>query len=70
MKSCKSWKKVVRNDNKEALQALPSNLQMNLFQWEDPKVSEVIKHLESVDINNLTPMDAMLSSRFKKLKED
>ena len=60
------------NDNKEALQALPSNLQMNLFQWEDPKVSEVIKHLESVDINNLTPMDAMLkfSEIQKKLKED
>jgi DNA mismatch repair protein MutS len=60
------------DDTKEALKALPSEVQMNLFQWEDPKVSEVIKHLEETDINNLTPMDAMIkiSEIQKKLKED
>ena len=44
---------------------------MNLFQLDDPKVTEAIKTIEGVDLNNMTPMDAMMkiSEIQKNLKE-
>ena len=48
-------------DNAEALKDLPdSNFQLNLFQLDDPRISKMVDEIESVDLNTLTPIDALI----------
>ena len=42
----------------------PDNLQLSLFQMEDPQMAEIKQILELIDINTMTPLECML-----KLKE-
>ena len=37
-----------------------TNYQMSLVQWESPEVESLKKELEQLDINAITPVDALL----------
>ena len=48
-------------DQKEKIREVPkSNLQLTLFDAPDPKLEKIRLQLEALDINSLTPMEALL----------
>ncbi len=49
-----------------------SNYQMNLFQIDDPRLTEIKEELEKLDVDTLTPIDALMkiNELKKKLEEE
>lgn len=60
----------VKDKNKEKLDAVPkNNVQMSLFEA-DPRLKELEEFLEAVDINTISPVDALLKlNELKKIAE-
>ncbi len=62
----------INSETKEILEQMPiaGNMQMNLFSLDDPKLAELRKLLDGVDINSMTPVEALLKlSEMKKMIE-
>ncbi len=54
--------------NKEKLEDMPkNNFQLSLFEAQDPKQSELIEKLKDLDVNSLSPIEALL--KLNELKE-
>ena len=50
---------------------ISSNVQMNLFQINDPKATEIINLLDSLDVNTLTPVESLMKlNEIKQLLKD
>ena len=48
-----------------------SNVQMNLFQINDPKATEIINLLDNLDVNTLTPIESLMKlNEIKQLLKD
>ena len=46
-------------------------VQLNLFQLSDPKISEVLENLNNLDIDRLTPIEALMKlNELKRIVED
>ena len=44
---------------------------MNLFQVNDPKMTEVLSFLNNLDVNNLTPIESLMKlNEIKQILED
>ncbi len=55
---------------KETFKSLPAT-QLQMFQMEDPKLKEVLERLQAVDVNTLTPIEAMMKlNEVKQMLED
>lgn len=56
---------------KERLKKLPADYQLNLFQLNDPKLSEVVELIHKLSIESLTPIEALMKlNEIKQLLED
>jgi DNA mismatch repair protein MutS len=55
-------------DTSDQMKTMPeSQFQMNLFNAEDPKTKKIIEELDSLEINTMSPLDALLKlSELKK----
>lgn len=47
-------------DNSKKLKNIPSAVQLSLFEISDPEMKEVMHLLEQIDVNRLTPVEALL----------
>lgn len=57
-----------KKSKKEIKQALNDSMQLSFFQLNDPVLEQIHDELKNVDINSLTPMDALLKlNEIKKL---
>lgn len=57
-----------RKNSKEIKEALNDSMQLSFFQLNDPVLEQIHEELKNVDINGLTPMDALLKlNEIKKL---
>ncbi|HCS19482.1 MAG TPA: DNA mismatch repair protein MutS, partial [Bacteroidetes bacterium] len=45
---------------RKTLKKVADTVQLQMFQMEDPKLKEVIQHLQAVDVNTLTPIEALM----------
>lgn len=45
---------------RKTLKKVADTIQLQMFQMEDPKLKEVIQHLQAVDVNTLTPIEALM----------
>lgn len=51
----------IKEDNKEKLQQAPkNNMQLSFFEPQDPKIEELKNKLKSIDVNTLSPIEALL----------
>ena len=47
------------------------NIQMNLFQLNDPKTTQIINLLNNIDVNTLTPVESLMKlNEIKQLLEN
>lgn len=54
-------KEQVKEDNKKRLQEAPkTNIQLSFFEPQDPKLEEVKNKLKALDVNTLSPIEALL----------
>jgi DNA mismatch repair protein MutS len=52
-------------------QASPSNMQLSFFQMDDPKLRAVAEALQKMDIDTLTPVEALMKlSELRKMMDD
>ena len=57
-----------KKNSKEIKAALNDSMQLSFFQLNDPVLEQIHDELKNVDINGLTPMDALLKlNEIKKL---
>ena len=57
-----------KKSSKEIKAALNDSMQLSFFQLNDPVLEQIHDELKNVDINGLTPMDALLKlNEIKKL---
>ena len=57
-----------KKSSKEIKTALNDSMQLSFFQLNDPVLEQIHDELKNVDINGLTPMDALLKlNEIKKL---
>jgi DNA mismatch repair protein MutS len=47
-------------DNSKKMKNIPSAVQLSLFEISDPEMKEVMHLLEQIDVNRLTPVEALL----------
>jgi len=47
-------------DTKESVKTIPNNMQLNLFQLDDPVLKELKEKIENLDVNALTPIEALM----------
>ncbi|MDX5320831.1 MAG: DNA mismatch repair protein MutS, partial [Bacteroidota bacterium] len=52
---------------RKTLKKVADTIQLQMFQMEDPKLKEVIQHLQAVDVNTLTPIEALMKLNEVKL---
>ena len=52
---------------RKTLKKVADTIQLSMFQMEDPKLKEVIQHLQAVDVNTLTPIEALMKLNEVKL---
>jgi len=45
---------------RKTLKRVADTIQLSMFQMEDPKLKEVIEHINAVDVNTLTPIEALM----------
>lgn len=45
---------------RKTLKKVADTIQLQMFQMEDPKLKEVIQHLQTMDVNTLTPIEALM----------
>ena len=45
---------------KKTLKKMPSGMQLQMFRMEDPKLKEVVERLQALDVNSITPMEALM----------
>ncbi|GAB4374453.1 MAG: DNA mismatch repair protein MutS [Salibacteraceae bacterium] len=58
----------IKNDSTQALSKLPENMQLSIFQLDDPVLSQIRDELIHIDINSLTPVEALFKlNEIKKL---
>lgn len=51
----------IKEDNKEKLQQAPkNNVQLSFFEPQDPKLEELKNKLKAIDVNTLSPIEALL----------
>jgi len=51
----------IKEDNKEKLQQAPkNNMQLSFFEPQDPKIEELKNKLKAIDVNTLSPIEALL----------
>lgn len=51
----------IKEDNKEKLQQAPkNNVQLSFFEPQDPKIEELKNKLKTIDVNTLSPIEALL----------
>lgn len=51
----------IKEDNKEKLQQAPkNNVQLSFFEPQDPKIEELKNKLKAIDVNTLSPIEALL----------
>lgn len=56
---------------KDKLKKLPADYQLNLFQLNDPKLSEVVELIHKLSIDSLTPIEALMKlNEIKRILED
>jgi DNA mismatch repair protein MutS len=61
----------VNVNTKGSSKKISSNVQMNLFQINDPKATEIINLLDSLDVNTLTPVESLMKlNEIKQLLKD
>ena len=57
-----------KKTSKQIKEALNDSMQLSFFQLNDPVLEQIHDELKNVDINSLTPMDALLKlNEIKKL---
>ena len=63
--------KQIGKDIGEKLEKMPvQNLQLSMFGMEDPRLEEIKKMLEQMDVNTLTPIEALMRvSEMKRVLE-
>jgi len=47
-------------DTNESVKTIPNNMQLNLFQLDDPVLKELKEKMENLDVNTLTPIEALM----------
>ena len=47
-------------NTKSSVKKLTNNIQMNLFEINDPKTTEIIELLNIIDVNTLTPIESLM----------
>lgn len=45
---------------RKTLKKMPETFQLNMFQMEDPRMKQAIERLEAIDVNALTPIEALM----------
>ena len=61
----------VNVNTKGSSKKISSNVQMNLFQINDPKATEIINLLDNLDVNTLTPVESLMKlNEIKQLLKD
>jgi len=51
----------IKEDNKEKIQQAPkNNMQLSFFEPQDPKIEELKTKLKAIDVNTLSPIEALL----------
>lgn len=51
----------IKEDNKEKIQQAPkNNIQLSFFEPQDPKVEELKNKLKAIDVNTMSPIEALL----------
>jgi DNA mismatch repair protein MutS len=70
MKSCGNWSRsaTLASDVASTLKNLPSgndDFQLNMFAMDDPRLLKLKEVLEKVNINTLTPVEALM--KFKEI---
>ncbi len=61
----------VNVNTKESSKKTSPNVQMNLFQINDPKTTEIINLLNNIDVNTLTPVESLMKlNEIKQLLEN
>ncbi|MBA4849528.1 DNA mismatch repair protein MutS [Emticicia sp. BO119] len=51
----------IKEDNKEKIQQAPkNNIQLSFFEPQDPKIDELKNKLKAIDVNTLSPIEALL----------
>lgn len=64
-------KKHIDSDIKEKVKNIPANMQLSIFDAADPKAQELRESVENIDINSLTPMEALMKlNELKKFLEE
>ena len=59
------------NSKQRLKQVAPDPFQLNLFQLNDSKASEVIQHISKIEIDSMTPVEALMKlHEIKKILED
>ncbi len=54
-----------------SIKKVTDQIQMNLFQVNDPKMTEVLSFLNNLDVNNLTPIESLMKlNEIKQILED
>ncbi|TVR81190.1 MAG: DNA mismatch repair protein MutS [Chitinophagaceae bacterium] len=63
--------KAIAKDMKQKIKSIPDSYQLNIFQVDDPILEKIREELSNIDINSLTPMDALmkLHELIKQMKE-
>ena len=62
LSSAENKLKLMENNRSNNLKGdkIDDNLQLNFFDMEDPKMQEIRKIIEDLDIDNLSPVEALL----------
>ena len=61
----------VNVNTKDSSKKTSPNVQMNLFQINDPKTTEIINLLNNIDVNTLTPVESLMKlNEIKQLLEN
>ena len=61
----------VKVNTKDSSKKTSPNVQMNLFQINDPKTTKIINLLNNIDVNTLTPVESLMKlNEIKQLLEN
>jgi len=62
--------KRIQHDIKESVRQLPPALQLNIFDTADPKLKELAEAISKIDVNVLTPVEALMKlNELKRLAD-